>query len=149
MRFIKNHIGLFIFLFIFIVLAVASFLLLEKFIIFHGDSYGNRLQDLEGSHISNDELKKLENDFEEKESIKKAKAYVTGRIINIMNDVEGDPSLETLQSYQEIVFADVPEELRKLYDIQMIYKKENAENLFPIFGYLGKGLTEFRWSYQG
>ena len=145
MEFIKAHKGLFITFFIFILLAVLSFWILENFIIFHGSVYGNRLDDIKKSEISKKTLKQIEDDFKGKENIKASNAYITGRIVNIINDVEGEASIENLQSYTEIIFNDIKEKQRKLYDIQIIYRNKT----FPIIGYLGKGLTEFRWSYQG
>ena len=149
MEFIKAHKGFIIILAIFILLGIISFLILEKFIIFHGSVYGNRLKNIKKNEVSKKVLKQIEDEFAEKNNIKSSKVYITGRIINIINNVEGESSLENLQSYTEIVFNDIKEKQRKLYDIQIIYKNDKDEDKFPIIGYLGKGLTEFCWSYRG
>lgn len=147
MEFIKKH-KLFITLFVlFIILAFAMFIILQKFIIFHGDTYGNRLDDIDKVSLDQ-KIKTIENAFSEKVEIEKSDVYVTGRILNIINTVNAETSLEKLQEYGNIIFENVTEEERNLYDIQIIYKKEAAENLYPVFGYLGKGLGEIKWSYQ-
>lgn len=147
MKFIKAHKLFFICLFIFIVLAIIAFAILQKYIIFNGDVYGNRLDGIKEVKLD-DKISDIEKGFMEKEDIAKSHAYVTGRILNIVNEMKSDSTIDTLKGYKDIVLQKLSEEEKKFYDIQIIYNKEGAENLYPVFGYFAKGSTDFKWSYR-
>ena len=111
------------------------------FIMPNGDEnkkYGNRLEDIEkaGQTITKEQTDKIVSAVEKKSFVKKASTSVEGRIINVIVEVKKDTSLEKAKGLSETVLGAISVNQKKLYDIQLLIKNENAKNKdYPIIGY--------------
>ena len=78
--------------------------------------YGNRLDGIDKVRISDDKLKKLETELEGHDFVKSADAYITGRIINVMIDVNDGTDVATAKALTEVVKSNFSEDELAFYD---------------------------------
>lgn len=147
MKFFKKHKNITLLLII-IVLFVFVYFYLTK-IMRNTDSkaiYGDRLDVIENVNVNTDEatkiLKEKLADIADDVSVR-----TQGRIVNIMVTCKAETSRDQAKASGQGVLESFSEDIRKVYDIQIMYQSANKENTqFPIIGYAHYGKGSISWT---
>lgn len=127
-----------------IIMLISILVFLKIFFFSSGSNvYGDRLEDISSVKISNDKLKKIENELSENVEIEKADIYITGRVINFYINVTGDAAFDALKQYAIRSIDNFSSKEQELYDIQFYFIGESET--YPAIGYKGKDSGEFTW----
>lgn len=147
--FIMNHkkglaiFGILLLIFVILCIFVWGFLFPDG----SKSEYGNRLDGIDKVRISDDKLKKLETELEGRDFVKSADAYITGRIINVMIDVNDGTDVATAKALTEVVKSNFSEDELAFYDTQVYLTNEgNSESSYPYIGYKHRTESDFFWT---
>lgn len=147
MKFFKKHKNITLLLVI-IVLFVFVYFYLTK-IMRNTDSkaiYGDRLTVVENVNVDTKEAEKV---LKEKlgEVADNVTVRIQGRIVEIMITCKAEVSRDQAKGTGQAVLESFSEDIRKVYDIQMMYQSANKENTqFPIIGYVHYGKGTISWT---
>lgn len=97
--------------------------------------YGNRLDGIAEVKVTSSEQKSLIESLEGDSSVKNAKYHLQGKIINVIITINDDVGLDTAKALTGKVLESFNDDQKKFYDFQVMLKKENGTNDFPIIGY--------------
>ena len=111
------------------------------------DKYGNRLESIANKNINKERIEILENGIKENELVDNVTIDVKGKLIYVIITIT-DGTHEDSEELTNSLLDLFGEEERKLYDIQFIIenKNEEAEDNFPVMGYLKKGRQSVIWT---
>ena len=147
MKFFKKHKNITLLLVI-IVLFVFVYFYLTKIMknVDNKAIYGDRLDVVENVNVNTDEatkiLKEKLGDIADNVTVR-----VQGRIIEIMVTCKAEVSRDQAKGTGQGIAESFSEDIRKVYDIQIMYSSANKENAqFPIIGYLHYGKDTISWT---
>jgi hypothetical protein len=102
-------------------------LLIQVFYNGSADKYGNRLEEKENYPIAKEDLQTIEAEALKNESVKKADIFVTGRIVYVYLDFQGEIDLTTAQNEAVKVLGLFEDPVKEYYDFQFNLAKEETE----------------------
>ena len=102
-------------------------LLVQVFYNGSADKYGNRLEEKENYPIAKEDLQTIEAEALKNESVKKADIFVTGRIVYVYLDFQGEIDLTTAQNEAVKVLGLFEDPVKEYYDFQFNLAKEETE----------------------
>jgi len=106
--------------------------------------YGSRLDAIKDTPISESRESQI------KESLDQISNETTireqGRIIEIMVTLKDDITRDKAKEEAKKAYEKLSEKERKLYDVQIFFKKEKEDNQFPIIGYANHNKGTFSWT---
>ncbi len=132
----------------FIVLIIIIFIIVFAKIFFFsdtGDPYGNRLDGIEKYRINEDKLKKIETDLEKKDDINNVDIFITGKIINIMIDLNSEIDYDLAKSYGEEAILNFDKDEQSFYDVQIYLTTKDENKTYPKIGYKSKSSKKISW----
>ena len=108
--------------------------------------YGDRLDVVENVNVNTGEatkiLKEKLGDIADNVTVR-----VQGRIIEIMVTCKAEVSRDQAKGTGQGIIESFSEDIRKVYDIQIMYSSANKENTqFPIIGYMHYGKNTISWT---
>lgn len=112
------------------------------------DVYGNRLDGIEKVKLSENYIKDVIKNLEEKEFVSKATYNLQGRLLSIMITVNDDTNIDDAKNLGKIVIQGFNEEELAYYDLQVFLKDSGTkeESRYPFIGTKHKTSEEFVWS---
>ena len=123
----------FIFLVLFIIGWIAFGLVMPKT---GKPVYGNRLDGIEKVQVTDTETNDLIKELKEKKYVTTASTHVSGKIINVLFEVEKGTSKSKAKSLKDEVLKAFTDDQKKFYDIQLFITNENKDAKgYPIIGY--------------
>ena len=102
-------------------------LLVQVFYNGSADKYGNRLEEIENYPIAKEDLQTIEAEALKNESVKKANIFVTGRIVYVYLDFQGEIDLTTAQNEAVKILGLFEDPVKEYYDFQFNLAKEETE----------------------
>jgi hypothetical protein len=102
-------------------------LLIQVFYNGSADKYGNRLEEKENYPIAKEDLQTIEAEALKNESVKKADIFVTGRIVYVYLDFQGEIDLTTAQNEAVKILGLFDEAEKEYYDFMFDLAKEKTE----------------------
>ena len=102
-------------------------LLVQVFYNGSADKYGNRLEEKENYPIAKEDLQTIEAEALKNESVKKANIFVTGRIVDVYLDFQGEIDLTTAQNEAVKILGLFEDPVKEYYDFQFNLAKEETE----------------------
>ena len=147
MKFFKKHKNITLLLVI-IVLFVFVYFYLTKIMknVDNKAIYGDRLEVVENVNVNTDEATKI---LKEKlgNIADNVTVRVQGRIIEIMVTCNVETTRDQAKATGQGIAESFSEDIRKVYDIQIMYSSANKENTqFPIIGYMHYGKNTISWT---
>jgi hypothetical protein len=108
--------------------------------------YGDRLEVVENVNVNTNEatkiLKEKLGDIADNVTVR-----VQGRIVEIMVTCKAEVSRDQAKGTGQGIAESFSEDIRKVYDIQIMYSSANKENTqFPIIGYMHYGKNTISWT---
>jgi len=147
MKFFKKHKNITLLLIVLVLLVFVYFYMTK--IMKNVDNkaiYGDRLKVVENVNVNTDDATKV---LKEKlgEISDDVTVRVQGRIIEVMVHCKAEVSRDQAKATGQAVIESFDAEIRKVYDIQIMYSSANKENTqFPIIGYLHYGKDTISWT---
>ena len=147
MNFIKKHKkGVIITTIVLLVFLILAVIFINKFVLYHGSSYWDRLDGIEEVKLNDDKFRSIEEKLKDQEGISSASASLNGKIIHVFVTASITDN-EKLKSTAASILEVLSDEEKKFYDIEIYYSSsENAD--FSLIGYYRKGSEGFTWSSQ-
>lgn len=109
--------------------------------------YGSRLEGIEKLTIKNDTFEVVKKALIDTEKVKEAKAYSTGRIVNIIVKVNKDVDKITAEGLADKAYEKFSEDEKSYYDFQVFLTSEDEEDeIYPRIGYKSKTSLSFKWT---
>lgn len=105
--------------------------------------YGERKDAIKGKEISKDKLSKVESSISD---AKEVNARTQGRIIEVIITAKDNVSVSAAKKMADQVSDVFTSDEKKLYDIQVLIKKDNSDKSFPIIGYKHHSKNNFSWT---
>ena len=105
--------------------------------------YGERKDAIKGKEISKDKLAKVESSIS---NAKKVTARTQGRIIEVIITANDNVSVSDAKKMADQVSNVFTSDEKKLYDIQVLIKKDKEDASFPIIGYKHHAKNYFSWT---
>ena len=105
--------------------------------------YGERKDAIKGKEISKDKLAKVESSIS---NAKKVTARTQGRIIEVIITANDNVSVSDAKKMADQVSNVFTSDEKKLYDIQVLIKKDKEDASFPIIGYKHHAKNNFSWT---
>lgn len=102
-------------------------LLIQVFYNGSADKYGNRLEEKENYPITEEELQNIEAEALKNESVKKADILISGRIVYVYLDFQGEIDLVTAQNEAVKILGLFDEAEKEYYDFMFDLAKEKTE----------------------
>lgn len=98
--------------------------------------YGNRLDGIEKVQVTDTETNDLIKALKEKDYVTTASTHISGKIINVLVEVEEGTSKSKAKSLQDEVLKAFTDDQKNFYDIQLFITNENKdEKGYPMIGY--------------
>ncbi len=98
--------------------------------------YGNRLDGIEKVQVTDTETNDLIKALKEKDYVTTASTHISGKIINVLVEVEKGTSKSKAKSLQDEVLKAFTDDQKNFYDIQLFITNENKdEKGYPMIGY--------------
>lgn len=147
MNFIKTHKKLIIFVVIVLIAIMLVLLLLKSFNIDYSKSeYGDRLNGIKSHEIKKDTQKKLKEELENLNEVKKCEYRLQGRLINITLTMTDGVNINDAKEISKKVLDYFNDDDKKFYDIQVFLKNEN-DNMegYPKIGQKHKSRDAIAW----
>lgn len=147
MKFFKKHKNITLLLIVIVLLVFVYFYMTK--IMKNVDNkaiYGDRLKVVENVNVNTDDATKV---LKEKlgEISDDVTVRVQGRIIEIMVTCKAEVSRDQAKGTGQGIAESFSEDIRKVYDIQIMYSSANKENTqFPIIGYMHYGKNTISWT---
>lgn len=105
--------------------------------------YGERKDAIKGKEISKDKLSKVESSISD---AKEVNARTQGRIIEVIITAKDNVSVSDAKKMADQVSDVFTNDEKKLYDIQVLIKKDKEDASFPIIGYKHHSKNSFSWT---
>ncbi len=106
--------------------------------------YGTRTKAIEEVKITNnkeDQLEEVFNDIAEKTTVEER-----GKIIEIVVTLKDNIKSKTAEEKADDIKKILSNKERKVYDVQVFFKKDSKDASFPVIGYLHRGSDSFSWT---
>lgn len=144
-EFVKKHCFLFIALLIILIVLIVGIIMVKNlFFSSTGDVFGNRLDGIEEHQISDADILKIKNDLESLEQVISVSNNSVGKRLNFIIEVKKDVDVITSKGYADKILADLTDDVKEFYDIQVMITSEDEENQnYPIIGYKHKSKVGF------
>ena len=145
MEFFKKHKNLVIALIIFILVLFVA--LYSNRVINTNENkavYGSRLDAIKDVKISGDresQIKEALSEISQKVTVREQ-----GRIVEIVATLKDETTRDKAKEQARIAYEKLSEKERKVYDVQIFYKKTNDDKQFPIIGYAHHNKGSFSWT---
>ena len=98
--------------------------------------YGNRLDGIEKVQVTDTETNDLIKALKEKDYVTTASTHISGKIINVLVEVEKGTSKSKAKSLKDEVLKAFTDDQKKFYDIQLFITNENKDAKgYPMIGY--------------
>lgn len=98
--------------------------------------YGNRLDGIEKVQVTDTETNDLIKALKEKDYVTTASTHISGKIINVLVEVEEGTSKSKAKSLQDEVLKAFTDDQKNFYDIQLFITNENKDAKgYPMIGY--------------
>lgn len=140
LEFIKKHCFLVVSLLIILIVLIAGIILVKNlFFSSHGDTFGNRLDDIEEHRINDEDLAKMKSELENIEQIISVENNIVGKRADFIIKVSSDVDVATAKGYADKILEYLKSDSKEFYDIQVMIINEDEENInYPIIGYKHK-----------
>lgn len=146
MKFIKKHKIVFIALFVIIIICVLGYFAVKPLLGNDSNKYGNRLDGIENVKITDEQIKKMISELEEKKDINSVKYDLEGKLIYIVLEVSNETAVDVSKGYANKILEYFDDEQKSYYDMQVIVKSDSEESeVYPIIGAKHKTSTSFIW----
>lgn len=145
MEFIKNHKNISSLILI-VILGIIT-LLYTRNLLNNTDReaiYGTRTKAIENIKISNnkeDQLGEVFSDIDEKTTVTE-QGKIIEIVVTLKDNIKGKTAKEKAADIKKVLSNDE----RKVYDVQVFFKKDKKDDSFPIIGYLHRGKDKFSWT---
>ncbi len=106
--------------------------------------YGSRTKVIEDIKITNNKEDQLSEVFNE--IAKETKVEERGKIIEIIVTLKDNIKTKTAKEQTNDIMKILSNKERKVYDVQIFFKKTTKDEHFPIIGYLHRGKAKFSWT---
>lgn len=98
--------------------------------------YGNRLDGIEKVQVTDTETNDLVKALKEKDYVTTASTHISGKIINVLVEVEKGTSKSKAKTLKDEVLKAFTDDQKKFYDIQLFITNENKDAKgYPMIGY--------------
>ena len=98
--------------------------------------YGNRLDGIEKVQVTDTETNDLIKALKEKDYVTTASTHISGKIINVLVEVEKGTSKSKAKSLKDEVLKAFTDDQKNFYDIQLFITNENKDAKgYPMIGY--------------
>ena len=136
MKFLKRHRYTCILVLIFILIVILGFKVKEILVPDEGKAtYGERLKDINKHPISEDEYKKIDEEFTANAKIKKVTHRLQGKVLNYYVTVDDGMAIKDAKIVGDKIVSLLEEDTLSYYSVQIfIVKEDEKENNFPIIG---------------
>lgn len=148
MKFINKHKVGIISIIVIIIIGVLTYFALKSMFIIGNDKgkYGNRLDGIENVKITDEQIKKMISELEEKKDINSVKYDLEGKLIYIVLEVSNETAVDVSKGYANKILEYFDDEQKSYYDMQVIVKSDSEESeVYPIIGAKHKTSTSFIW----
>lgn len=147
MNFIKSHKKLLILFIIILIAIMLILLLLKSFNIDYSKSeYGDRLNGIKSHEIKKETQKKLKEELESLNEVKKCEYRLQGRLINIKLTMTDGVNINDAKEISKKVLDYFSDDDKKFYDIQIFLKNENDKmEGYPKIGEKHKSIDSIVW----
>ncbi len=149
MKFIKRNKLLSICIFVFLCLLIVAGIGIYKLLVPEsGNSlYGNRLDGIESVTVSEETIQKIKTDVSANAFVVDANYNLEGKLMNYIFTVVEDANVLLAKALSDKVLANLSEEEKSFYDIQIFIKCSNSESeVYPIIGYKKNTSLNFTWT---
>lgn len=145
MKFISKHKSSIVGLLIFIAV-LAAFFLFKNTVMFEENQaiYGSRLEGEEKVKVTKEQEQKVSEAA--KDIVKSVYVRQSGKIINIIAEVNPETSLTDAKSIGDKTYAIFTEEQKKFFDFQFLIDNPKNTDQFPIAGYKNKSREAISWT---
>lgn len=106
--------------------------------------YGSRTKVTDEVKITNNKEDQLEEVFSE--ISKKTTVTEQGKIIEIVVTLKDGIKTKTAKEKTNDIKKILSNKERKVYDVQVFFKKTTKDESFPIIGYMHRGKDKFSWT---
>lgn len=110
------------------------------------DLYGNRLDKIEENQISEESIKKIEEQLLDTGKVKTVTYDVKGKLVNYILVVNSDVDKVTAQNLTTKILECFEQNIKDFYDFQVFIKTEEESEIFPIIGYKHTNSVNFVWT---
>lgn len=110
------------------------------------DLYGNRLDKIEENQISEESIKKIEEQLLDTGKVKTVTYDVKGKLVNYILVVNSDVDKVTAQNLTTKILECFEQNIKDFYDFQVFIKTEEESEIFPIIGYKHINSVNFVWT---
>ena len=128
------------------VLVIVALLLIKNLFMFDEFSavYGTRLNGIDKVKVTS----KQKNDAETliKDSVKKVKVRLSGRIVNTIITTNDETSIEDAKNISNKVLEAFNDDQKKYYDFQFLVKNDSNKDQYPIIGYKHHTKDSISWT---
>ncbi len=135
-KFIKRHRYTCILLLFFILIVILGLKVKEVLIPDEGKAtYGERLKDIDKYPIDSEIYKKIDDEFNENEKVKKITHKLQGKILNYYITVDDKESVKDAKTLGDKLLTYFDDNLLSYYSIQIyLLKEDESLNNFPMIG---------------
>lgn len=140
MKFIKQHKQMIIIISICVILLTLIGFTIYKTLVYDGNLYGNRLDEIE--EVDNSSLAKIKDELINNYSINDVKYETNVKIVKFIIDT--DMTSDEVKELGDVILNNMSEKIINSYDIE-VYVTKNDDNDFPMIGYHSKSSTMFNW----
>lgn len=135
-KFLKNNKFAVIATSIFLVFVILLVQVKNTFFPTEGNAiYGDRLDGINNSIITSDDIKDIKNALEKETPVKKIEIRSSGRTLEVTVTINDDVDMNTAKSLAGKILEVCSDKQKKYYDFQVFIKKDNDAKDFPIIGY--------------
>ena len=136
MKFLKRHRYTCVLVLLFILIVILGFKVKEILVPDEGKAtYGERLKDIDKHPISDNEYKKIDEEFTANTKVKKVSHRLQGKVLNYYVTVDDGMAIKDAKAVGEKIVSLLEEDTLSYYSVQIfIVKEDEKENNFPIIG---------------
>ena len=148
MKYIKKNKWVLIPILVFIIVMVLAIIGIVNLVIPNDtkDLYGNRLDKIEENQISEESIKKIEEQLLDTGKVKTVTYDVKGKLVNYILVVNSDVDKVTAQNLTTKILECFEQNIKDFYDFQVFIKTEEESEIFPIIGYKHTNSVNFVWT---
>lgn len=148
MKYIKKNKWVLIPILVFIIVMALAIIGIVNLVIPNDtkDLYGNRLDKIEENQISEESIKKIEEQLLDTGKVKTVTYDVKGKLVNYILVVNSDVDKVTAQNLTTKILECFEQNIKDFYDFQVFIKTEEESEIFPIIGYKHTNSVNFVWT---
>ena len=110
-------------------------------------TYGDRLKDIGKHPLTNDDYEKVDSEIKKSSSVVKVTHHLQGKTLNYFITFEDKTSVKDAKAVGEKILDNLSEDIKGYYSIQVYLIKDNEEmNNFPIIGMKHPEAKSISWT---